>query len=143
MNTSRTPDEFLRKIGKMVKPGGHVIMTTPNGGYFKNRLPKFSDCANPEQFESVQFQPNSDGHIFLLHLDEIEVLAKNADLSVQEIQLYTNPLTNGHIKLEAVLKVLPRSLVESLERLTNSFPMPVRKKMHTAIAVLFQRPSLT
>src|SRR5439155_10644657 len=36
------PDQFLRQVAQLVKPGGHIVMTTPNGGYFLNRLPRFS-----------------------------------------------------------------------------------------------------
>src|ERR1043166_1848550 len=35
------PDEFLRKAASLAKPGGYIVMTTPNGGDFLNRLPKF------------------------------------------------------------------------------------------------------
>ena len=134
------PDDFLRKIGQLVKPGGHVIMTTPNGGYLLNRLPKFSDCADPSQFEAVQFAPNSDGHIFLLHEDEIAGLARKAGLELRQIKLYTNPLTNGHLKTEALLKVLPRTLVTGLDAITAQLPGPLRRKLHTGMAVLFSRP---
>ncbi len=134
------PDEFLQKIGRLVKPGGHIVMTTPNGGYFKNRLPKFSDCPDPSQFEAMQFKPNSDGHIFLLHVDEISGLAAKAGLKVEQIRIYTNFLTNGHVKTEALLKVFPRYLVETLDTLTARLPWLLRKKLHTGMAVLFSRP---
>jgi 2-polyprenyl-3-methyl-5-hydroxy-6-metoxy-1,4-benzoquinol methylase len=107
------PDEFLKKIARMIKPEGYIVMATPNGGCFMNRLPKFSDCPDPAQFEAVQFQPNPDGHIFLLHIDEINHLAHQAGLSVKELRLFTNPLTNEHIKLGVLLKVLPRSCVNA------------------------------
>ncbi|MFM5962085.1 MAG: class I SAM-dependent methyltransferase, partial [Dolichospermum sp.] len=45
------PDEFLKTIAHMLKPGGHIVLTTPNGGYFKNTLPRFSDCPDPSQYE--------------------------------------------------------------------------------------------
>ena len=135
------PDDFLCKIGKLVKPGGHVVMTTPNGGYFLNRLPKFSECPDPSQFEAMQFKPNSDGHIFLLHEDEIHPLAAKAGLHVEEIRLLTNFLTNGHVKMKPVLKLLPRSLVEMIERLTQRLPGPLRPRLHASMAVLFKRPA--
>lgn len=134
------PDEFLQKIGRLVKPGGHVVMTTPNGGYFRNPLPKFSECADPSQFEAVQFKPNSDGHIFLLHVDEIPALAAKAGLKIEEIRICTNFLTNGHVKTESLLKVLPKRCVDCFESLTVHLPWPVRKKLHTCMAVLFSRP---
>src|SRR3954464_5143664 len=52
------PDDFLAKAAALVRPGGYIVMTTPNGGFFKNRLPKFSDCPDPSAFESIQFKPN-------------------------------------------------------------------------------------
>src|ERR1017187_8950178 len=92
------PDEFLRKAAQLVKPGGYIVMTTPNGAYFRNPLPKFSDCLDPSIYETIQFKPNSDGHIFLLHPDEVKSLASRAGLVVEEIALFNNPLTNGYMK---------------------------------------------
>lgn len=134
------PDEFLQKIGQLVKPGGHVVMTTPNGEYLRNNLPKFSECPDPSLFEAVQFQPNSDGHIFLLHVDEIPDLAAKAGLRVEKISLYTNLLTNGHVKTEALLKVFPRFLVDAAEAVTSRLPGFLRRRLHTGMAVLLSRP---
>jgi len=135
------PDEFLKKIAQMVKPNGYIVMTTPNGGYFLNRLPKFSDCPDPSQFESRQFQPNSDGHIFLLHLDEIKDFAKKTGLSILDARLITNWITNGHMKSSYLLKSLPRQWVEYLESFTETLPLIPREKIHTGFAVLMQRVS--
>jgi 2-polyprenyl-3-methyl-5-hydroxy-6-metoxy-1,4-benzoquinol methylase len=135
------PDEFLRKISQLVKPGGYIIMTTPNGEYIRHNLPKFSECPDPSQFEALQFAPNSDGHIFLLHEDEVRPLIEQAGLSIVEFRLFTNPLTNGHIKLETVLKILPRSWVEAIELLTGSLPFNWQRKLHKGMAVLIARPA--
>jgi 2-polyprenyl-3-methyl-5-hydroxy-6-metoxy-1,4-benzoquinol methylase len=135
------PDEFLKKIAQLVKPGGYILMTTPNGEYIQHNLPKFSECADPSQFESIQFAPNSDGHIFLLHLDEVELLEKQAGLRIVETRLFTNPLTNGHIKLGVLLKVMPRSWVDGVEKLTMSLPLVLQRKLHRGIAVLLTRPA--
>src|SRR5205823_4050456 len=123
------PDDFLAKAAALVRPGGYIVMTTPNGGYFKNTLPKFSECADPAIYESVQFKPNSDGHIFLLHVDEIEPLARRAGLSVDRVALFTNPLTAGHVKTEALLRVMPRFVVNALEGATQMLPAFLKKKL--------------
>ena len=133
------PDDFLAKAAALVRPGGYIVMTTPNGGYFKNRLPKFSECADPSVFESVQFKPNSDGHIFLLHLDEIAPLAKRAGLEVEKIVLFTNPLTAGHVKTEPLLKVLPRGLVRAAERLTEFLPNVLKKRALIQMGARFRK----
>ena len=88
----------------------------------------------------MQFKPNSDGHIFLLHEDEIAGLAAKAGLKVEQIRIYTNFLTNGHVKTEAVLRMLPKTCVDLFEWLTVRLPWPLRKKLHTGMAVLFSRP---
>lgn len=134
------PDQFLRKIAQMVKPDGYIVMTTPNGEYFRNRLPRFSDCPDPSKFEAIQFKPNSDGHIFFLHLDEVESLAHKAGLTVVETQLINNTLTCGHLKLEALLKLLPRPWIESLEKITQSLPLPLKRKLNITTLALLTRP---
>jgi 2-polyprenyl-3-methyl-5-hydroxy-6-metoxy-1,4-benzoquinol methylase len=133
------PDEFLSKVAALVKPGGHVIMTTPNGEYFRNPLPKFSDCPDPSVFESIQFQPDGDGHIFLLHTDEILPLAQPSGLVVRDLQLFTNPLTAGHIKLEPLLKLLPQGWVNWVESLTAASPKKLSHKVNAHMLVVFQR----
>jgi 2-polyprenyl-3-methyl-5-hydroxy-6-metoxy-1,4-benzoquinol methylase len=133
------PDQFLTKISKMLKSNGYIVMSTPNGEYFNNKLPKFSDCSDPSIFESVQFQPNSDGHIFLLHLDEVNLIAQQAGLSVVETRLLTNSLTNGHIKLHYLLKILPKIWVNTLEKFTRSLPFFLQKKLHTCTIALLKK----
>jgi 2-polyprenyl-6-hydroxyphenyl methylase/3-demethylubiquinone-9 3-methyltransferase len=133
------PDDFLAKAAALVRPGGYIVMTTPNGGYFKNRLPKFSKCADPSVFESVQFKPNSDGHIFLLHVDEIEPLAQRAGLVVEKIVLFTNSLTAGHVKTEALLKILPRGIANVAEAVTRSLPFTLQKKALVQMGVRFRK----
>lgn len=133
------PDEFLKKISRMVRPGGFVIMTTPNGAYFRNNLPRFSDCADPSQYEALQFKPNSDGHIFLLWPDEVSTLAEKAGLHVIEQRLLTTALTNGHVKTAILLKLLPRRVIFLLEKLAQFMPTFVKRKIMVQTALCYQR----
>jgi 2-polyprenyl-6-hydroxyphenyl methylase/3-demethylubiquinone-9 3-methyltransferase len=133
------PDDFLAKAAALVRPGGYIVMTTPNGGYFRNSLPRFSDCADPAVYESRQFQPNAGGHIFLLHADEIEPLARRAGVSVDRISLFTNPLTAGHVKTEALLRVMPRALVNAFESVTQTLPAFLKRKALVQLAVRFRK----
>ena len=134
------PDEFLAKTAQLVRPGGVVVMTTPNGAYFKNRLPKFSECPDPSVFEAGQFKPNADGHIFLLYPDEVYTLAARAGLQVEELILFANPLTNGHVKTGPLLKVLPRSVVSGVEGLTGRLPQVLGRKLLVQMGVRFRKP---
>lgn len=133
------PDDFLAKITQLVRPGGYIVMTTPSGAYFRNKLPKFSTCSDPAVYESIQFKPNSDGHIFLLHPDEVPPMAAQASLAIDRFELFTNPLTTGHIKLEPLLHVLPQSLVNWIEKITHHLPQAIAQKYLVQMAVRFRR----
>jgi 2-polyprenyl-6-hydroxyphenyl methylase/3-demethylubiquinone-9 3-methyltransferase len=134
------PDEFLARVAALVRPGGYIVMTTPNGAYFRNDLPKFSECADPAVFEASQFKPNADGHIFLLHPEEVRELAQRAGLALDALTLFTNPLTSGHIKTEALLRVLPKGVVNAAEFATQRLPLPAKRKLLVHLAARFRKP---
>ena len=134
------PDQFLKNTARLVKPGGYILMTTPNGKYFKNKLPRFSDCPDSSVFEDIQFQANSDGHIFLLHEDEVRSFADNTGLLIEDLILSNNSLTSGHVKLGRLLKILPKDLVFQLEVFSQRFPKVFASRLLTQMIVLFRVP---
>jgi len=134
------PDEFLAKIRRLVRPGGYVVMTTPNGAYFRNALPKFSECSDASRYEAIQFKPNADGHIFLLHPSEIEGLAVQAGLHPDKLVLFTNPITSGHMKTELLLRTIPERVVDWLESVTTHLPDKVAGRFLVQMAVRFRKP---
>jgi 2-polyprenyl-3-methyl-5-hydroxy-6-metoxy-1,4-benzoquinol methylase len=133
------PDEFLKKVAALVKPGGYIVMTTPNGGYFRNQLPRFSECNDPSKFEAIQFKPDADGHIFLLCRDEIYPLAKSAGLEIDRLLLLTNPLTAGCIKTSWLLRLLPQPVVDGIESASQKLPLMIRDKVMIHLAARFRR----
>ncbi len=133
------PDEFLRASAALVRPGGYVLLSTPNGGYALSDRPRFSETADPAKYEAMQFQPDASGHIFLLHEDEVAPLAAAAGLTVRDLRLFTNPLTNGHLKTAALHGLLPGAAIDAMERLTRRLPRALVRRCHTAMAVLLQR----
>jgi 2-polyprenyl-6-hydroxyphenyl methylase/3-demethylubiquinone-9 3-methyltransferase len=134
------PDRFLACLAGMLKPGGRLFLTTPNGRYFRCHHPRFSDCADPSAFESMQFKPDADGHIFLLDRAECRVLAAAAGLSAERIDLLTNPLTAGHVKLGYLLPYLPARFVRWFERGTRKLPMFLRERLTTQMVSVLRKP---
>jgi 2-polyprenyl-3-methyl-5-hydroxy-6-metoxy-1,4-benzoquinol methylase len=134
------PDEFLAQVAQLTRVGGHVLLSTPNGAYFLSDRPRFSDTPDPSMYEAMQFQPDASGHVFLLHEEELEPLAAAAGLEVCEVRLFTNPLTNGHLKSSVLYPVLPGVVIDSVERATRALPRPLARRLHTAMAVLLRRP---
>jgi len=134
------PEELLRKAAGLVRPGGHVVLTTPNGRYLANRLPRLADIENRAELERMQFKPDADGHLFLLHPDDLPGLAGGAGLVLREVRHFTNPLTAGHMKLSPLLGLLPGGLVRALDRVTRASPAFLRHRLHAHMAAFFERP---
>jgi 2-polyprenyl-6-hydroxyphenyl methylase/3-demethylubiquinone-9 3-methyltransferase len=134
------PDAFLAHVATLVRPGGYVVMTTPNGAYVRNRLPRFSACPDPSRYEAMQFGPNADGHIFLLHPDEIPALARGAGLTVERLDTFTTPLTAGHLKTGRALQRIPRSFVDGVERVCATLPLSLKRRLLIQMSVMFRRP---
>jgi SAM-dependent methyltransferase len=133
------PDRFLTHLGLFLRPGGYLIVTTPNGAFVRNKLPRFSDHSDPAIFEGVQFQPNADGHIWLLYPDEIAPLAVRAGLLPRDLRLFTNPLTAGWMKTTPLLRALPAGVVDALERLSRRAPRPLRERLMTHMVIVLRR----
>jgi len=133
------PDLFLKKIGSFVKKEGYIILTTPNRDYFQCNLPKYSEDVDLVAFEEKQFKPDVDGHLFAFSADDIERLAGRADLKFIESKIITNFITNGHIKTEILLKVIPKKIILFFETLTTSLPMCIKNKIHTGLITVLQK----
>ncbi len=133
------PDAFLAQLAKLARPGGHAVLTTPNGGYFRNRLPKFSDCPDPTLFEARQFGPDGGDHIFLLHEDELSTLAQRAGWRVRELRLHTSFFLNGHCRLGPVLRVIPAGAARAVDDFLQKLPRAWRRRLDVGLAVWLQR----
>lgn len=133
------PDQFLQKVAALVRPGGYIFLSTPLGSYMLNHLPKFSDFPNPEIFESKQFKPNSDGHIFILYKDELEKFAHVNNLAIIETVIQNNVLTMGHYKTRFIYNLMPVSMVKKIERFTQKLPDALKQKIHSNISMVLQK----
>jgi 2-polyprenyl-6-hydroxyphenyl methylase/3-demethylubiquinone-9 3-methyltransferase len=90
----------------------------------------------------VQFKPNADGHIFLLHPDEIETLAVRAGVRIERLVLFTNPLTHGHLGTAPVLRLLPIGLVNAVERASRRLPPAVGERCLIQMAARLRKPEI-
>jgi len=134
------PDKFIAAIAKTVKPGGHIIMSTPNGAYFRNSLPRYSDFPDPSVFEETQFKPDSDGHIFLLYEDELRSFGEQAGVVPISYEQFTNPLSAGHVKLRHMHKVIPKAGISLIEKLSCKCPKFAKRRIMSSSLVIYRKP---
>jgi 2-polyprenyl-6-hydroxyphenyl methylase/3-demethylubiquinone-9 3-methyltransferase len=136
------PDMFLAHIAEMLKPGGIIVMSTPNGAHLLNRLPRFSDCPDPSLFEQDQFKPDGDGHIFLLWPDEVRSMASRAGLIMESHNVFTTPWINGRHRSSALMSRLPKSLIDFVEGKADQLPTVLKERLMIHSATRFRRKSI-
>ena len=120
--------DFLRQLKRFLNPGGHILVTTPNGSYFRNTLPTHSEIRDFDALESHQFRPDSDGHLFLITPREMANLARNAGLMVERMTLWGTPVMTGHVGLATLASRSACWTCYQLERLSQKLPFAIKEK---------------
>jgi 2-polyprenyl-3-methyl-5-hydroxy-6-metoxy-1,4-benzoquinol methylase len=100
-------DFFLEEIGRILKPGGKLLISTPNIASLGRRLMLLAG-RNPI-IELSPNEPESSGHIRYFILKSIKkLLAKHNFQTVLSKSDYLNFSKDGKIKSEILAKILPR-----------------------------------
>src|SRR5205807_485276 len=99
------PDQFLAKLRALLSPDGLLFLTTPNGRYFRNRLPNFSDVGDAGKLEEFQFRPDANGHLFLLTANELAGMAGQAGLTPIDLHYSGSPFVTGHAGFRLLRKL--------------------------------------
>ena len=116
------PLEFTERLVKCLKPGGQLIMTTPNGSYVKNSLPSYSELGPPEQYADRQFTADADGHFFAYRSEELTAIFEQAGLQQVKSRCFETPFISGHLKVRYVHSLIPRQALRLLDRLVLLTP---------------------
>jgi len=127
------PDDLLRQLARLCRPGGLIFLSTPNGGYWHTGLPSFEEVDDPNLLESEQFAPGAEGHLFLLTNSELVALATEAGLEVVELVNFTSPLLVGDFGINRLLRFVPAHAVTAANSLLEQLPDRVGRSvlMHT------------
>jgi 2-polyprenyl-6-hydroxyphenyl methylase/3-demethylubiquinone-9 3-methyltransferase len=116
------PLEFIRRLADWLTPGGHLVMTTPNGNYIRNSLPPFSELNDISQYEHLQFSADGDGHFFAYRGDELKQMYEEVGLKKVQITYFESPWISGHMKIRYLHSIVPISILRFLDRLTIKMP---------------------
>lgn len=111
------PDQLLGRLRACLKPGGRLVVTTPNGDYVKNTLPSFRQLGDPRDWEHRQHTADGDGHFFAYRVNELIDLFHAAGFAEIEASLFESPLISGHMKLRYLHDVVPVGVLRALDKL--------------------------
>jgi len=116
------PMTMVEGLKRLLKPGGRLVVTTPNWHYLMNLLPRFTEHGDPERWEHRQFTADGDGHFFAYTGTELRQIFTEAGMAQVETRYFESPWISGHMKLRYLHGILPVRTLKSLDRLSLSVP---------------------
>lgn len=132
------PDDFLSHLRQFLAPGGCILLNTPNGSYFRNRLPTIAQIEDFSTLEGSQFKPDADGHLFLITPRELRELSKRVGLSVRVLDLLGSPFLTGHCRLSSASGRKIARVCYNLERVFQRLPFKLQEKFcFSMLALLY------
>jgi 2-polyprenyl-3-methyl-5-hydroxy-6-metoxy-1,4-benzoquinol methylase len=128
---------FLSHLAQFLEPSGRLLVTTPNGAYFRNKLPTWSEVTDFDLLEDRQFKPDADGHLFLITPAELSEVAERSGLKVMSMGVWGSPLLTGHCKLSPLSSVWWTLPAYKVETWTQRLPRKLRERVcFSLIAVM-------
>ena len=128
------PEAKIRKLARLLRAGGRLVMTTPNGDYLRSGLPTYDEFSA----QGRAFRENSadaDGHVFAFTLDELCDYVESAGLQISDAGWLETPLVNGHMKLRYAMKLMPEKLAAKADTVLRALPLLGRKMSHQLYVV--------
>jgi 2-polyprenyl-3-methyl-5-hydroxy-6-metoxy-1,4-benzoquinol methylase/glycosyltransferase involved in cell wall biosynthesis len=127
------PAELLEHLKNFLEPGGRLMLTTPNGSYFRNKLPTYSEVQDFTELETRQFMPDADGHLFLLTPRELCELAASVGLVVERLSVWGTPLLTGHVGFRYLAGRFLAKPAYWTELMAQRLPSAARARMCAAL----------
>lgn len=138
------PEEIIGKTLKYIRPGGILILSTPNGSRIKTLKPTFKKVLGKEQrkmFEEKQFGPDGENHLFLFKLEEIKYIVPKEAIIKEKGYSGGTILINKYSIL--FLKLFPLQLVECGIRILSRVPIINRMTFNNVYVILEKIPGST
>jgi 2-polyprenyl-6-hydroxyphenyl methylase/3-demethylubiquinone-9 3-methyltransferase len=136
------PERALRAVARMLRPNGILVLTTPNGARLHTGLPTLRGLQDRERLALRQFEPDADGHLFLLSPGELRTLVEDSGLRVISHQLFSSPWISGRLKARYASRLLPVRVRTVLDRLILKVPVISHLLAEGQLLVGTPRPSI-
>jgi 2-polyprenyl-3-methyl-5-hydroxy-6-metoxy-1,4-benzoquinol methylase len=91
------PEQFLAEIARVLRAGGHLLLTTPNGSRLHTGLPTFDAVGDRQRLAEHQFRPDADGHLFLFRRAELRRLLAGNGFQVLQHAFSATPWLTGRL----------------------------------------------
>ena len=133
------PLDLLIHLRQFLEPDGRILLTTPNGAHFRNKLPTYSQIVDFNELESRQFMPDADGHLFLFTPQELSDLVSTAGLKFQELNCWGSPMLSGHCGFRFMAWPGMTRVAYQAERFAQRLGPTKRAHICTALSAILQK----
>jgi len=131
------PVEFTKRLAGWLRPGGRLVVTTPNADYIKSDLPTFSELGDPALHEHRQFTADGDGHFFAYREAELRQVFEGSGLANVTARYFETPFISGHMKLRYLHGFVPASILAFCDRLALRLPGVANRLAHQLMVIGF------
>lgn len=131
------PEKVIASALGRLRPGGTLVVTTPNAQKVGEHLPTFSNFRSEEkrrELEKAQFGPAGEDHLFLFTMGEMKGLVPQGARLVDSGYLGGSLAFNS--KTHHLFRLLPVKAYVGLIRLTAALPLFNRFSFHNLYMVL-------
>lgn len=132
------PLDLLVHLKQFLEPQGRLLLTTPNGSYFRNALPTYADISDFSELEKHQFKPDADGHLFLLTPQELAELAAQAELELEQLNCWGSPMLTGHCGFRFLAGPAMVKAAYQTERLVQRLGPRKRERLCAALTAVLR-----
>jgi len=129
------PAQIVAEARRVLRPGGLLIITTPNRTGQSADLPSFAQfSASPAQAQAQdQFGPHGDHHLFAFDGSELRRLLADCGLEDVRLRLVGCPIMSD--KLRPLKRLLPVGAINQLRALLCRLPVLGARVGYTLVAV--------
>lgn len=124
------PDELCSRLFAVLKPGGRLVVTTPNYHYIMSALPSYRELGDPTGWEHMQNSADGDGHFYAYRAEELASAFSASNFVDVSVRPFETPAISGHMKIRYLHGRVPISVLKFVERTLLAVPVLRFKLAH-------------
>jgi 2-polyprenyl-6-hydroxyphenyl methylase/3-demethylubiquinone-9 3-methyltransferase len=127
------PPKIIAEAARVLRPGGHLVVTTPNGQCHSCGVPLYRPGMSDEHLRARQFGAEGADHLFAFTRESLRQVLSEADLLPVHFSYLGGAVFSN--RLGSLKRRLTPSRLQRLARLLNRLPSLGRRFAPTLLAV--------